>query len=417
MSSVTREGARAGEPSFVEFVALIALMMSLAAMSIDNLLPAFGYIASDFRLADPNRAQLVVAVYMIGFGLMQLVYGPLSDIIGRRPSVLLGLAIYAVGSLMAVFVGSFEAVLVARFVQGMGVASVRVLAPAIVRDRFDGREMARVMSFSMMIFLIIPIVAPSLGAVTLLFGSWHLIFLSMLALCLIIAVWFSLRMPETLAPERRLPFSVRGILDGMKLCLTNRVAFGYSTAMALMMGALMGYISSAQQIFETDVYALGPIFTAVFGAIAALMAVASFLNARLVRQLGMRRISHTGIIGFAIFGLIQVLLALVFDGKPPFLLFAAALAANQFLFALTVGNFSAMSMEPLGRVAGTASSFIGFYTTLLGAAIGTVVGQAFDGTVLPLGLGYFFCGAAGLAVVWWTERYRLFVPHNPDPAR
>lgn len=407
---------RVAEPGFVEFVILIALMMSLAAMSIDNLLPAFGQIVADFDLADPNRAQLLIAVYMVGFALMQLVYGTLSDIVGRRVAVLAGLAIYSVGSIAALFVNDFETLLAARFVQGMGVASVRVLAAAIVRDRFEGRDMARVMSFTMMVFIIVPVIAPSLGAFVLLFGSWHLIFGSMLALCVIIAVWFYLRMPESLRPDRRMPFSVAGIAGGVRLCVTNRIALGYSTAMALMMGALMAYISSAQQIFETEVYGLGTLFTVVFGIIAAVAGVASFVNARLVRRLGMRRISHAGVIGFAVAGLIQVVLALVSDGKPPLIVFALGLAVSQFLFGLTVANFNSMAMEPLGRVAGTASSFIGFYTTLIGAAIGTLVGQSFDGSVLPLGLGYFGCGTAAVAVVWWTEHYRLFSPHHPDPA-
>ena len=238
----------------------------------------------------------------------------------------------------------------------------------------------------------------------------------MLALCLVIGVWFYVRMPETLRAERRMPFSVESIAAGIKLCVTDRIAIGYATGMSLMMGALMAYISSAQQIFETEVYGLGSFFTVVFGMIAAVMGLASFANARLVRRLGMRRISHAGMIGFAIVGLIQVLLALAFDGKPPLVAFGIALAANQFLFGLTVANFNTMAMEPLGRVAGTASSFIGFYTTLVGAFIGTVVGQSFDGSVLPLALGYFFCGTATIAVVLWTEKYRLFAPHHPDPA-
>jgi DHA1 family bicyclomycin/chloramphenicol resistance-like MFS transporter len=238
----------------------------------------------------------------------------------------------------------------------------------------------------------------------------------MLVIAVGIAIWFGRRMPETLHPEYRMPFSFERIAAGAKRCVQERVTIGYSTAIGLMFGALMAYISSSQQIFETEVYGLGHLFPLVFGMIAAVMGVASFVNVRLVRRLGMRRMSHAGVCGHVLMSLVMVAMAYWFDGKPPLLLFAVNLAACQFLFSLTMPNFNTMAMEPLGDIAGTASSMIGFYTTIMGTLVGLVIGQAFDGTVLPLAVGFLATGVVSLGIVYWTERGRLFAPHHPDPA-
>lgn len=407
---------RRSMPRFGEFVALIAVMMGLTALSIDNLLPAFPAIQAAFQIADANQLQLLVYVYMLGFGVMQLAYGPISDVIGRRPTLMVGLAVYAVGCLLAALAPSFQVLLIARIVQGMGVAAARVLAIAIVRDCYEGREMARVMSLTFAVFIIVPVFAPAVGSATLLIGNWHFLFASMLALGIVVAIWFGLRMPETLHPQYRLPLSARRIAEGMRLTVTTRVSIGYATAVGLMFGSLMAYVGSAQQIFETEVYGLGPLFPVAFGVIAAVMGVASIVNSRLVRRLGMRRLSHAGILGYVVVSLIQVLVALAFEGRPPLLLFGLILASNQFLASLTLSNFNAMAMEPLGAIAGTASSFIGFYTTLVGALLGLTVGQAFDGTVMPLGVGYLCFSVLAVLVVLWTEKGRLFQPHNKDPS-
>jgi DHA1 family bicyclomycin/chloramphenicol resistance-like MFS transporter len=402
-------------PRFGEFVALIALMMGLTALSIDNLLPAFPAIQRTYGIADPNELQLLVYVYMFGFGVVQLLYGPISDALGRRPMLLAGLAVYAVGCLMAAFAPSFEFLLLARVIQGVGVASARVLAVAIVRDCYSGREMARVMSLTFAVFIIVPVFAPATGSAILLFGTWPLLFTTMLALGAVVALWFWLRMPETLHPEYRLPLSAKGIAHGIRLTVTNRAALGYSTAVALMFGSLMGYVGSSQQIFETEVYGLGPYFPVAFGAIAAVMGIAALVNSQLVRRLGMRRLSHASILAFLAMSVVQVALAWAYGGRPPLLLFGLVLAASQFLASLVFPNFNAMAMEPLGAVAGTASSFMGFYTTIAATLLGMVIGQAFDGTVLPLGIGYLVLSILSVAVVVWTERGRLFQPQHEPP--
>lgn len=410
-------GARASStrtPRFGEFVALIGFLIGLTALSIDNLLPAFGPMQASFGIADPNELQLVVTSYMLGFSVMQLVYGPLSDSIGRRPVLTVGLVVFAIGTLLAMAATSFAMLLAARAVQGMGAAAARVLAVAIVRDRYEGREMARVMSLTMMVFIIVPILAPATGSLLLLVGGWRLIFASVLMLAVVVALWFGLRMPETLHPEYRTPLSVGAVWAAVRRTATERASLGYSTAMGLMMACLMAYIGSAQQIFETDVFKLGPLFPLAFAAIATVMGAASFANARLVRRLGMRRLSHAGLCGYAVASIVLLGVSWHYDGLPPLWVFGLLLAASHFLFGLTLSNFSAMAMEPLGAIAGTASSFIGFYTTLMGAVGGMVVGQAFNGTVLPLIAGYAGLSLLCLVVVLWTERGRLFAPHQVE---
>ena len=395
-------------PRFGEFVAIVALMMAVTAISIDNLLPAFPAIRARFGVEDPNRLQLLVYVYMLGFGPGQIVYGPVSDALGRRRTLLASLAVYLAATGLAMLAPSFGWLLAARLLQGVGAAGGRVLSTAIVRDRFAGREMASVMSLIMMVFLIVPMIAPAVGSGMLLLGSWHWVFVSMLALGGVLAVWFTVRMPETLHPEFRRPLSVGATMEALRVTLRTRVAIGYATALGLLTGCIMGYVGSAEQLFESGVYHLGGWFPAAFGLVAGAMGAATLINARIVQRLGMRLLSHAGLLAFTLVALAQVGVGLWYGGRPPLPLFLALLSANQFLMSFAMPNFNALALQPLGAIAGTASSFLGLYTTLLGAFCGWLIGSAFDGTTLPVSVGYAALGALSLAVVAWTERGRLF---------
>ena len=278
-----------------------------------------------------------------------------------------------------------------------------------MRDRFAGREMASVMSLTMMVFLIVPMIAPAIGGLMLALGSWVYVFVSMLVLAFWLTLWFSLRMPETLHPEYRRPLSPAATWEAIRTTLRTRVAVGYATALGLMTGCIMGYVGSAQQVFDTGLYHLGPLFPLAFGLVAGAMGAATLINARVVRRLGMRALSHSGVIAFTRGGAG----AGRCSGSPitairPLGLFLSILAMNQFLISFAMPNFNALALEPLGAIAGTASSFLGFYTTILGAFCGFLIGQAFDGTVLPVAIGYAGLGALALLVVAWTERGRLF---------
>ena len=391
-------------PGFVEFVCLMAITIGLVALSIDNLLPAFGPIASDYGIEDGNSMQLLIYVFMIAFGLMQIVYGPLADSFGRRPTLIAGLGIYCVGTVMAIFADSYEHLLIARFVQGLGAAAPRVLTMAITRDCFEGREMARVMSFVMMVFIILPVFAPASGSLILALANWHMIFVSTLILAIAIICWYLLRMPETLRPEYRHKLSIGRIGRDTKTTVTNRQTLGYSSAMGMMFACLMAYIGSAQQIFETEVYGLGVWFPLAFGMIAACMSFSSFVNARLVRKIGMHKISHVALFIMTGSSLINLLIAVWFDGHPPLAVFGIGLTTILFCFSLTMPNFNSLAMEPVGAIAGTASSIIGVYSTLIGVIAGAIIGQQFNGTVIPLLAGYLVLGLIAIAIVGLTER-------------
>ncbi len=412
--------ARAGGgPGFAEFVLLIAGMMALVSFSVDNLLPAFAPIREELGVLHANHTQLIVTVFLVGFALMQLVWGPLADSLGRRPVVFAGFALFILGTVIAVQSSGFTELLAGRALQGMGAAAVRVLANTIVRDRFEGREMARVLSLTMMIFVIVPVLAPATGSLILLIGDWRLIFLAMLAMAMTVALWFALRMPETLNPAHRAPLSARAIAGRFLLVARNRETLGYAAAMGMMFACLVGYVVSSPQIFQTDVYPLGPWFPLAFGGVAASMGVAVLGNALLVRRLGMRRLSHGGLVGFMILSALLLAAALMTEGRPPLWLFAPHLALTLCFFTLTMPNFNAMAMAPLGAMAGTAASAIGAATTLAGALFGFAIGGAFDGSVIPLAAGFLLLGGLALAAVIWAERGRLFRPasaeETPEP--
>jgi DHA1 family bicyclomycin/chloramphenicol resistance-like MFS transporter len=398
-------------PRFAEFVGMIAALMALTALSIDVMLPALPQIREQFGLADPNRQQLVITAYVVGFAAGQLFYGPLSDWLGRRAVLLPGIAIYAAASFACFAAPSFEALLLARLVQGLANAAPRVVAVAIVRDVYGGRRMAEVMSFVMMVFIVVPVLAPSAGGLLLVVGSWHLIFAFLFVISLAFGIWMAVRLPETRPPSMREPLSLAWLAGSFGAAIGNRQTLGYTVAIGVIFGALMGYINSAQQIF-VEVYALGALFPVVFGACAAALAVASFLNSRLVGRLGMRRISHGAMLGFVALSVLHLGIALGL-GRPPLLVFVVLLALTLLCFGLMMPNFNALAMEPMGRIAGTASSFVGSVTTAIGAVLGLYVGQEYDGTVVPLLAGFAAFGIAGALIVLVTERGRLFRSAQP----
>lgn len=402
--------------SMAEFVAIIAMLMALTALSVDIMLPALPAIDAAFAIADPNDRQLVVTAYMLGFAAGQPVYGPLSDRFGRKPILMLGLAIFVLASLGTVLVDSFTGLLVLRVLQGIGSASPRVVGIAVVRDRFGGRDMARVMSFVMIVFVILPVLAPAMGSGILLIGDWHLIFLALLAFGALVAVWMQTRLPETRPEEMREPLSINWLAKSLKLTVTTRATVGYTVAAALVFGPLLGYINSAQQIF-IEIFDTGDLFALFFGLIAIALAFAAFLNGSLVGRLGMRPLSHAAAIAYVVISAGHLAYVMMLDGPPSVWVFSAFLAGNLFCFGIMMPNFNAMAMEPLGQVAGTAASFVGCVTTAGAAIFGWYVGHLYDGTVIPLLAGYLVLGGLALIAVIVTEGGRLFATHHQPPAQ
>ena len=390
---------------FRAFVATIATLMALNALAIDAMLPALPQIGADLRVLTDNDRQWVVTAYVLGFGLAQIVYGPLADRFGRKPVLLIGLSIYTLFGLLAALAQTFDSLLWARALQGVGAGSLRVLAVSIVRDCYSGRPMARVMSLAFIVFLGVPIIAPSLGQMILLFGQWRDIFLVLGAAGAAALIWCALKLPETLHPEYRLPIRLGRIAAGFVESMTQRQAVGYTLGMMMIIGALFGFINSAQQIFA-DTFGAPEVFPIAFAGIAGAIAVSSILNARLVERLGMRFLAHVALFGFTGAALIHTLVAV--GGHEVLWTFVALQAATMFFFGLIPGNFGALAMQPLGHIAGTASSAQGVVSTVGGALMGFFIGQHYDGTTVPMTLGFVICGAGALLFVLWAEKGRLF---------
>ena len=393
-----------------EFIAFGAALMAVNALAIDVMLPGLQEIGASLGVENENHRQYVISAYVIGLGIATLFFGPLSDRFGRRPPLLAGLGIYIVASFVAAASQSFEMLLVCRFIQGFGAASTRVITVSVIRDVFGGRQMAEIMSLVFMVFMMVPVVAPSIGQLIMLGFDWHYIFIMMGVLTALIALWTATRLPETLHPEHRRPLSVASMLDGFRIVMTTRISILYTLALTIIFGSLFGFINSAQQIYQ-GVYDVGAAFPLYFAAVAGLMAVSSFLNSRLVGRFGMRRLSHGALIGFILVNAIAFALSVVID--MPLWMFTGLFGLAMIQFAWIGANFNSLAMEPLGHVAGIASSVQSFIQTIFSGLIGALIGQAFDGTTTPLAAGYFFCSVAGLVLVLIAERGKLFRTVNP----
>lgn len=398
-----------GAISLLEFVFLIAALQALGALGIDAMLPNLPAIGSALGVVDENRRQLIITAYLLGLGGAQLIYGPLADRYGRRPVLLAGLSLYVGFSLLAAFSTTFNLLLAARVLQGIGAAATRSIPISVVRDRYAGREMARVMSLTSLVFMAAPIVAPSLGQLVLVLASWPWIFGLLAALAVLLMVWSLLRLPETLHPEDRLPIEPARIARAFATAARNRTSLCYILGQTFLFGGLLGFINSAQQVFA-EALGAGEQFTLVFAICASFIAAASLLNARLVMRLGMRRLSHAALLAYI--ALVAVHLVIAGAGHETLVVFATFQALTMFCFGLTSGNFGAMAMEPMGHIAGVASSFQGFVSMVGASLIGFVIGQGFNGTVVPIVAGYLLCGLCALAAVLVAERGRLFRPHE-----
>ena len=394
---------------FREFVAIVAAIMALNPLAMDLMLPALPNVAAAFHIGDANHAQAVLSVFLTGFGAGQFIIGPLSDRYGRRPILIGGLFVYGVASLLAIVAPTFETLLLARLLQGLGTAASRVIATSIVRDCYSGRRMASVVSLAMMIFISVPVIAPSIGQAIMLFGEWHGIFVVLMAYGVLTLAWIVVRLPETLPLSERKSLAASEVAKNFLQALTDRQTFGYALAAGSIQGVLFGYVLSSQQIF-TGVYGLGHYFPVAFAVIAIGIAVAGFLNSRIVGRYGMRKISHTALIGHLVIAIIMLATAWMRWLPLPLMMILAT--ANLFAFGLIFSNFSALAMEPQGHIAGTASSLFGSVTTLIGIAIGTAIGQCFDGTLVPLATGALLSSVLALAIVLVVEKGRLFTPHN-----
>ncbi|MDT3382553.1 multidrug effflux MFS transporter [Labrys neptuniae] len=385
MTDTTSHSPVVGKLGRTEFIVLVASLVAVNAFAIDIMLPGLQQIGASLGEPDPNRRQLVIPAYLLGFGLLQLVFGPLSDRFGRRGPLLVGLGIYCLAALCAFFTTDFNALVALRLVQGGGAAASAVIATALVRDVFAGNQMARIMSLVFTVLMLSPILAPSLGQGLMTVMDWRGLFGFMAGWGAIVIGWVWWRLPETLQPEHKRPLSLKAVIEGFGIVFANRVSLAYIIGMAALFGALMGFLNSSQQIYR-DVFGVETMFPLFFAGGAACSALGGMVNAQLVNRYGMRLLSWLalGVFGAAA---LAILVAALLQALPLWLFFG--LSAAQFLvFSMILSNYGALAMEPLGEVAGTAASTQGFLQMVPGAAIGILIGQVFNGTVIPLAIGY-----------------------------
>jgi MFS transporter, DHA1 family, multidrug resistance protein len=413
LTAAERLPVRGRDIGFKQFVAMVAALMAMNALSVDIMLPALGVMGDALHFATANQRQWIVTSYLVGFGGAQLIYGPLSDRFGRKPVLLFGIGLYISVSLAAALAQSFEILIAARMLQGVGAAATRVLAVSIARDRFSGRQMARVLSLAMLIFLAVPMMAPAIGQLILLVAPWRWIFGALAGLGLLLALWVTLNLPETLRPEHRRPVSYASWLDASRFALTNRWGVGYMLAMICVTGGNWSYLSSAQQIF-VDRFGVGVLFPLLFAINAGCEAIGSLFNARIVGSVGTRIISQAAMFGLLTMASLHAVVAcLGYETLVTFCIFQASMTICTSLMA---ANFSAMAMQPMAHIAGAAASIQGFCTTIGAVLISVTVGQSFDGTTMPLAFGYLAIGTLIVVIVFITERGRLFRPTDAQPA-
>ena len=405
--STPHHGISHRRPGTREMTFLLAGLMALNAMAIDAMIPALPALGRDLNVDTENHRQLVVVFYMFGFGSTQLLWGPLADRFGRKPVLAIGVALYSAFALLCGLASSFELLIAARALQGASAAVTRVLVIAMVRDLFESEAMARVMSLVFMVFMLVPVIAPNLGQLILLFAPWRAIFLLLAAYGLAMLIWSWIRLPETLHPEYRRALAWRELGEAAWATIREPQSRGYTLALTLTFGSLTAYIASIQQIIF-DVFHAPSLIGLVFAAVAAPMALGSWLNSRFVGRYGLRKVGHSGAAGFAAITLVHAAIALA--GYESLAVFILCQGAAMAFFAFTSSNLGTLAMEHMGPIAGTASSIQGVVGTIGGALLGMFIGQAFDGTATPFLVGVSACAVGAFILVLLTEPKRLFAP-------
>ncbi|MEZ5779664.1 MAG: multidrug effflux MFS transporter [Paracoccaceae bacterium] len=406
MTDTTENAAEARRLSMPEFTAMLAMLFATIAFSIDAMLPALPAIAAELTPDAINTAQLILTAFVLGMGAGTLFAGPISDAIGRKPTIAIGFAIYIAAAIAAHYAGSIEVLLIARVVQGLGAAGPRIVGLAMVRDLYEGREMARVTSFVMMVFMLVPAVAPSIGAVIIGFAGWRGVFLAFVVFGLVALTWVTVRQPETLPPPRRRPLSARGIIGAAAEVLRNREVMIYTAAMTLGFGQMFGLLSSAQQLFDVT-YDQGDNFPLWFALMAALAGTASFINARLVMRLGMRKLATDAYLAQAVFSalMLAVFASGVLTGWPAFAAFFLWATSVFFMAGLTFGNLNALALQKMGHIAGMAASIVSAISTVLAVAIAAPLGLLFNGTPLPVVSGVALCSTLAWLLMRPTRKF------------
>nr|WP_293301560.1 multidrug effflux MFS transporter [Allomuricauda sp.] len=389
------------KPNF-EFIALMAALMSIVALAIDALLPAISNIGADINSLDSTDNQMLVTMIFLGLGLGQLFFGPLSDCYGRKPVVYAGFILFLLASIVCLYAPSLEVMVLGRILQGIGLSAPRTISISIIRDTYEGDYMAKIMSFVVAFFILVPVVAPAIGKVILDSFGWKGIFYVQLIFALIIALWFWKRQPETLHPEFKIPFSGHVFVDGLKEFIRHKETVAFTITSGLVTGAFLVYLSSAQHIFE-DQYALKEVFPYIFAGLAISIGLSTFLNGTLVMRFGMRKLSFMATLAFTIIALLYTVL--FFNSpNPSIYVLVAFLSAQFFCLGFMWGNFRSIAMEPIGHIAGIGAAINGFVSTVFAIPIATFIGEFVKNSVWPLFVGLAVCGLFSVLIFMLVRR-------------
>ncbi|GAA6134735.1 multidrug effflux MFS transporter [Oceaniserpentilla sp. 4NH20-0058] len=393
----------AKQPSRLEFICLMAALMSMVALSIDAMLPALNIIGADLSVINPNDNQLVISMIFLGMGLGMIFYGPISDSFGRKNAIYLGTGIFLVGCLISIFAQDFDQMLFGRVLQGFGAASSRVVTIAIMRDKYEGPEMAKVMSLMMMVFIMVPALAPSVGQILLIFADWHWIFILLFVFALVSTLWLHLRQEETLTPDKRIAFSFKQIKLGMLETLKHPESRTYTLGAGIMFGAFIGYLSSSQQILQIQ-YETGQLFSLYFGVLALAVGFSSFANSKLVMRMSMQTLCIMALAVILAASILFLVYAQFSQSHPGLLSFMLYMMLTFFCFGILFGNFNALAVQPLGHIAGVATSVISTVQMLISVVVGTYIGQQYNGTVIPMVIGFIAASGITLALLIWIRK-------------
>jgi MFS transporter, DHA1 family, multidrug resistance protein len=395
----------------LEFVILMSSLGAMTALSIDMMMPALPAIGQDLGVQFPNDKQLIISFLMLGISIGMLFFGPLSDSLGRKPQMIIGIALFIVGCVISIVAQDLPVMLLGRCLQGIGLGAPRALTISIIRDQYQGDAMARIMSFIFMIFILAPMVAPALGQAVLLVASWQWIFIILLLTGLILLFWFQLRQPETLKKEDRQVFSISQFFKNIKLMIYNPTALGYSVASGFISGAFLGYLSTAQQIFQEQ-YALGYLFPLIFAILSFSIGLASLINAKLVMHFGMRRLSTIAVLTIFLIASVFLIPVVLLQGHPTLIWMMVFMMIILFCTGILFSNLSSMAMEPLGKISGYGSTFVGTVSSLITVPVGIMIGRFYSGTVTPLVIGFLlFGGIFPLIVMRWVRKHEQFQLH------
>ena len=393
-----------------EFIALVAMLTALVALSIDTMLPAVGQIATELGAANPNDRQFIVLAFFAGMMVGTLIFGPVSDSVGRKPAIYVGLVLFIAGALFCMVSTSFPMLIAGRLLQGVGAASPRIVSMAMVRDGAKGAEMARIMSFVMSVFMLVPIFAPSIGQGVLYIASWRYIFAGFVVAAIVVGLWLAMRQSETLTEENRREFSVGKLMDSAGQVFKSPVALGYTLAVGFIFAAFTTFLGTSQQIFAEQ-YAQGDGFALWFGGLACGIAISMILNGTYVKKIGMQRISKWALYGFIADWLTMLLMCYIYNGHPPLPIVGILFFISFFVSGMIFGNYNALALEPMGHIAGMAAAISGALSTFIAVILGGLAGRQYDGTLFPITIAFVVFGLMALVFSSWAERGRVQKSH------